>query len=60
MKKSNLHCSLSHMNMAIQNETDYCSCNVNTDKLDAIRGQSFKDAFPEWWDKLEPYWYNYE
>jgi len=31
MKKSNLHCSLSHMNMAIQNETDYCSCNVNTE-----------------------------
>jgi MoaA/NifB/PqqE/SkfB family radical SAM enzyme len=36
---------------------EFCA---HTDKLDAIRGQSFKDAFPEWWAKLEPYWYNYE
>ena len=36
---------------------EFCA---HTDKLDAIRGQSFRKAFPEWWAKLEPYWYNYE
>ena len=36
---------------------EFCA---HTDKLDAIRGQSFREAFPEWWAKLEPYWYNYE
>jgi organic radical activating enzyme len=27
-----------------------------TDKLDQLRNQSFADAFPEWWEILEPYW----
>jgi MoaA/NifB/PqqE/SkfB family radical SAM enzyme len=27
-----------------------------TDKLDQLRGQSFKQTFPEWWQLLEPYW----
>jgi len=35
---------------------EFCA---HTDKLDAIRGQSFKESFPDWWEKLEPYWYNY-
>ena len=35
---------------------EFCA---HTDKLDLIRGQSFKDAFPIWWAKLEPYWNNY-
>jgi organic radical activating enzyme len=30
-------------------------CQV-TDRLDQIRGQSFRQVFPEWWDILEPYW----
>jgi organic radical activating enzyme len=30
-------------------------CQV-TDRLDQIRGQSFRAAFPEWWDMLKPYW----
>jgi len=29
---------------------------LETDRLDAIRGQSFKTAIPEWWNTLEPYW----
>lgn len=29
---------------------------LETDRLDKIRGQSFKDAFPEWYAQLEPYW----
>jgi MoaA/NifB/PqqE/SkfB family radical SAM enzyme len=33
---------------------EFCA---HTDKLDQIRGQSFKDSFPEWWEKLSPYWY---
>lgn len=27
-----------------------------TDQLDGIRGQSFKQTFPEWWQMLAPYW----
>jgi MoaA/NifB/PqqE/SkfB family radical SAM enzyme len=27
-----------------------------TDKLDQLRGQSFANTFPEWWNMLEPYW----
>ena len=27
-----------------------------TDKLDQLRNQSFANAFPEWWEILEPYW----
>jgi len=27
-----------------------------TDKLDQLRGESFAETFPEWWEILEPYW----
>ena len=27
-----------------------------TDDLDLLRGQSFRDTFPEWWTYLEPHW----
>ncbi|CAB5214488.1 Radical_SAM domain containing protein [uncultured Caudovirales phage] len=27
-----------------------------TDELDRLRGQSFKDTFPEWWTHLESHW----
>lgn len=27
-----------------------------TDQLDTIRKQSFQQTFPEWWEKLRPYW----
>lgn len=27
-----------------------------TDRLDAIRKQSFQQTFPEWWEMLKPYW----
>lgn len=27
-----------------------------TDRLDRLRGQSFRTVFPEWWKILEPYW----
>lgn len=30
-------------------------CRV-TDRLDEIRGQSFRETFPEWWEILEPHW----
>ena len=29
MKKSNTYCVLSHTGMALQNEADFCCCNVN-------------------------------
>ena len=32
---------------------------LETDKLDRIRNQSFKEVFPEWHSILEPYW-NYK
>ena len=29
MNKSNTYCALSHMGMSLQNESDFCCCNVN-------------------------------
>jgi MoaA/NifB/PqqE/SkfB family radical SAM enzyme len=29
MEKSNTYCALSHMGMSLQNESDFCCCNVN-------------------------------
>jgi hypothetical protein len=30
-----------------------------TDRLDQLRGQSFSNTFPEWWDLLKPYWVSF-
>lgn len=29
---------------------------METDRLDKIRNQSFREAMPQWWQVLEPYW----
>jgi MoaA/NifB/PqqE/SkfB family radical SAM enzyme len=59
MEKSKTYCVMTHMGMALQNNADYCCCNVNKEswqdnKREVIRVDThpLKTAFKSWTRKL--------
>lgn len=59
MEKSKTYCVMAHMGMALQNNADYCCCNVNKEswqdsKREVIRVNThpLKTAFKSWTRKL--------